>query len=660
MNMKKALSLIVALVLWLFTLPTNAYAASGLSETDAKAYENVINNKTVSGITDVNSYTTDFDGDGRNELFLIWLTGTDSELVFLWNYRYEVWQGTQRLTEGSFGYMQNYALCTDWLGRSRLVFSVNDDGMEENITYAEGCIRDGKWVWDLYNLHTPVDIMHPDHVYPTEYKGPNGPISQAEFESNIARINSYREIRTFSVLEFQAQPDAPRFFHSAWNEITKAIDPTAFSWAGETPSFDGTYWALSMGATIGSTYYLRMHMDGTYDSISGSLMTGNGSYHWENDRLYIKGTYLRWNGREFHAEQDEQLWNGWPNGGFYVTLMPDSGRTYAKLTNQSTDIPRENPTIGVRVNGTAVRWTDVQPFIDNNDRTMVPLRAVAEALGLEVQWDNATRTASFLGTVTDENLTRYQVRVDFQIGSTSANVTYQHLSGSPSTSETIRMDTVPVIVNDRTFAPIRYLAEAFGYTVSWNGALRQVELYSGTIVKPNFPSVSLADGTYQALVRLDGLIRNADGTETAEFEIRDFILFSDAEIRSLSVGQTLSTPIGDLYVNSLTWVSNDNLSLNSTDSLERGKITNERSMWALCTGGLPIRYTTQYAQMRITSETDIYDNYTFPMTGNGTVHMRRNSLGDIFDACSGLMNSIDVSLTVIGGKATEITIWYRP
>ena len=35
--------------------------------------------------------------------------------------------------------------------------------------------------------------------------------------------------------------------------------------------------------------------------------------------------------------------------------------------------------------------------------------------------------------------------------------------------EEVPMDTAAVIVNDRTYAPIRYLAQFFGYTVGWIG-----------------------------------------------------------------------------------------------------------------------------------------------------------------------------------------------
>lgn len=48
----------------------------------------------------------------------------------------------------------------------------------------------------------------------------------------------------------------------------------------------------------------------------------------------------------------------------------------------------------VRVNGYEAAFTDAQPYIDENNRTMLPLRAAVEALGAEVAWDQSTRTAS--------------------------------------------------------------------------------------------------------------------------------------------------------------------------------------------------------------------------------------------------------------------------
>ena len=56
--------------------------------------------------------------------------------------------------------------------------------------------------------------------------------------------------------------------------------------------------------------------------------------------------------------------------------------------------------INVTVEGTPVTWTDAKPFIDENDRTLVPLRPIANALGLEVAWNDDTNTASFTDGIT--------------------------------------------------------------------------------------------------------------------------------------------------------------------------------------------------------------------------------------------------------------------
>ena len=112
--------------------------------------------------------------------------------------------------------------------------------------------------------------------------------------------------------------------------------------------------------------------------------------------------------------------------------------------------------VGVTVNGVPVEWTDAQPFINADSRTMVPLRAVGDALGLTVTWDAAAREAVF----TDGNKT-----LRFPIGSTIAYT---------GEGEALPMDTAAVIVGDRTYAPARYLAEYFGCTVGWDGAARTV------------------------------------------------------------------------------------------------------------------------------------------------------------------------------------------
>ena len=120
--------------------------------------------------------------------------------------------------------------------------------------------------------------------------------------------------------------------------------------------------------------------------------------------------------------------------------------------------PSTPAAVAVTVNSKAVAFPDAKPFIDANDRTMVPLRAVADAMGLNVNWDATAREASFTGS---------GKTITFPIDSSTART---------SGGNTVTMDTAAVIVNDRTYAPIRYLAEYFGYTVGWDAATRTVTI----------------------------------------------------------------------------------------------------------------------------------------------------------------------------------------
>ena len=88
---------------------------------------------------------------------------------------------------------------------------------------------------------------------------------------------------------------------------------------------------------------------------------------------------------------------------------------------------------------------DAAPMIQN-DRTFVPFRALAEAFGAEVAYDEATQavTAKLNG-----------VEVVMTIGSATYTV-----NGAEKT-----MDVAPFINGSRTMVPVRFAAEAFGIKV---------------------------------------------------------------------------------------------------------------------------------------------------------------------------------------------------
>ncbi len=95
---------------------------------------------------------------------------------------------------------------------------------------------------------------------------------------------------------------------------------------------------------------------------------------------------------------------------------------------------------------------DVNPYIDV-DTTMVPMRAIFESVGAQVTWDNDTRTVISLYQVGEE-----QRSLILQVGTD-----YAFLNGVK-----IAMDKTAVIVDDRTFIPLRAVIETLGHDVDWD------------------------------------------------------------------------------------------------------------------------------------------------------------------------------------------------
>ncbi len=115
----------------------------------------------------------------------------------------------------------------------------------------------------------------------------------------------------------------------------------------------------------------------------------------------------------------------------------------------------QKPEIQVLVNDVPVVFD--QPPIIKNDRTLVPLRAIFEALGAEVTWDETTRTV-------------YSQKDD-----TTAALTID--SDKLVVNGTARpLDVPAVIINNRTLVPVRAVSEAFSCNVSWNGETRTVAI----------------------------------------------------------------------------------------------------------------------------------------------------------------------------------------
>jgi hypothetical protein len=98
-----------------------------------------------------------------------------------------------------------------------------------------------------------------------------------------------------------------------------------------------------------------------------------------------------------------------------------------------------------------------QPPVIRDGSTLVPLRAIFESMGAAVAWDSATQTA----TGRKGNTT-----ISLKIGESKA----------VKNGQTIDLDVPAQLINGNTMAPARFIGEAFGGELQWDGKSRTVQI----------------------------------------------------------------------------------------------------------------------------------------------------------------------------------------
>ena len=153
-------------------------------------------------------------------------------------------------------------------------------------------------------------------------------------------------------------------------------------------------------------------------------------------------------------------------GGYSTAFVAAAGPVYfmGNLVKSKETVNEEKPVvrpskpasikdIGILIDN---KWfvTDVEPVIIN-DRTMLPMRAIFEEYGATLDWNDSSKTAiATLGNTT----------VSVAIGGKIAYVNNQP----------VELDSPAVIVNSRTLVPVRFISEALGFKVDWDGENRVV------------------------------------------------------------------------------------------------------------------------------------------------------------------------------------------
>jgi len=134
--------------------------------------------------------------------------------------------------------------------------------------------------------------------------------------------------------------------------------------------------------------------------------------------------------------------------------------TVVEIINEEWDI--EQKPITVMVNDIKLASTaDMKPFMINN-RVMVSGRLLAESIGCAVTWNGALRQAI---------LNNGRINVIATVGAKQITVN----------GETKDIDVPVTLRDDRVYIPVRAFAEAFGFTVTWEGKTHTVSLVKSAV-----------------------------------------------------------------------------------------------------------------------------------------------------------------------------------
>ena len=211
-----------------------------------------------------------------------------------------------------------------------------------------------------------------------------------------------------------------------------------------------------------------------------------------------------------------------------------------------------SPAVRVVVDGKTIAFTDAKPYVDSSNRTQVPMRALGEALGCQVNYYKEKDNNGFFDTRIELSKSTADGKVwkttffgpyktiydsydgwlkNFDVNVETAVVEY------PNTYKQVTMDTAPTMINARTYLPARYVAEAFGYSVKWDGK-------NNTVIINTDPDTIFNQKPYAVPhIAINGILgnwslQNNKTKETANIEITENAVIYKVNNKSYSYNIT--------------------------------------------------------------------------------------------------------------------------
>ena len=235
-----------------------------------------------------------------------------------------------------------------------------------------------------------------------------------------------------------------------WDGVSSPHDKTEMEWLDFIEDYYGGYQYMhanmrAICETINGYEYVKI----TY----GPEIEGIRYY----DTLYIGGPKCEY-GFICENTSPEKPYDAVLRAVVESAQYDDDASATPVVSNPNVPV---DDTIKIYVDGNRI-YSDADPVIIS-ERTLVPIRAVAEAMGCTVNWDSYTRTV---------RIQRGDMTVDVIVDDTTI------LKMWGGGVQEIHADVPATIINSRTFVPIRVVSEAFGAKVDWDANTKSVIIFT--------------------------------------------------------------------------------------------------------------------------------------------------------------------------------------
>ena len=182
---------------------------------------------------------------------------------------------------------------------------------------------------------------------------------------------------------------------------------------------------------------------------------------------------------------------------FTVTILVSIMAMTMLISAKSADIT-------VKVNGNTVSFPD-QPPVVQNERTLVPVRFVAEALGYDVTWNQADNSV-----VIDDG------KIILYIGTNTAKIN----------GKSVTLDAASTVIHNRTMVPLRVVAETLNCSVDWISETKTVLVNA----KKNGRELSIYERLKQTGLYYD--LKDNRGNELTRFLVKKTLVNAGSDLKN--------------------------------------------------------------------------------------------------------------------------------